>query len=462
MKLSLSRPRGDSVLATVAMIMMMSARPVAADFGDYVDLSFNCPAFITCKAVCVANATDCPPEMRCEGLTEQLCLDGTCAESCEGIEEGPCAFDCAPVACAKVVNDFYDSCFERFGAFYDNETACGEAEVDDSKLLTYTEHAFIFYYVWYSVCPLVLFIWCAYNQRISPVSGSCQKLDLEVDGSSERKKDNARIAWQTGYKTHPIGFFVSILTYLTIFAVYSMLCWLIIQYYIQQEAITWSFVSGKFESEYQVLLCFITLWFVGFFWMFSLKFPHSIFSLHLRRCVLSEAQYVAVAVKRLEVGTTEVVSNHDHLKAVKMFFASFGDVVYTVMTFVFSDANTFGCERKGDASFCFRPVETDPDDGTRYFTFEFRRYSLNDATATDEEYKFVPGSCDVGQTIGDILKLDNGKGMSPAQIQIRTRILGRNKIEMIEPKFRHAVAIETSTPFFTYQMFMVLSWFPLW
>jgi hypothetical protein len=499
------------VLVRIAMMMILflMASPtivvvVHAEFGDYVDETFDCPARTTCPLICVANATDCPTA--CTSPLEQLCRDGTCAESCDGEEESPCAYGCASVACAKVI-DFYTVCQETYAPFYEAEAMCGAMEVAETvHLYTYQEPVFVFFYIWYAVYPMILFGWCAYNQRVSPVSGSCQTLELEVSSSvtdaaddadasamgssttttkKQQKptmmKPNARIAWQTGYKIHPIGCLVAVLTYLTILAVYFTLMWLIIQYYVQQEAIRWSFTTMYFEDEGQVLLCFIILWMAGFLWMISLKFPHCIYGIHLRRCVLNEADYVAISVQRLAVKSTEVVKHsHEYLYGVKTFFASFYDVVHSVMTFVFSDLHFFGCERKGDATFCMRPVETDRTnrDGTttRYFTFEFRRYSLciNDNDDDDDEgvcssrtatSLFVPGHCDMSannKTIGDICMLDNGKGLSEEQVQRQCRLLGKNKIEMITPRFWRALKEECTTPFYTYQIFMVLSWFPFW
>jgi hypothetical protein len=476
---------------------------VHAEFGDYVDETFDCPARTTCPLICVANVTDCPTA--CTSPFEQLCRDGTCAESCDGMEEeeessssSPCAYGCASVACAKVI-DLYTVCQETYAPFYQAEAMCGAMEVAETvHLYTYQEPVFVFFYIWYAVYPMILFGWCAYNQRVSPVSGSCQTLELEVVvvvtddasamGSSttttKKKqkptmttmKPNARSAWQTGYKIHPIGCLVAVLTYLTILAVYFTLMWLIIQYYVQQEAIRWSFTTMHFEDEGQVLLCFIILWMAGFLWMISLKFPHCIYGIHLRRCVLSEADYVAISVQRLAIKSTEVVKHsHEYLYGVKTFFASFYDVVHSVMTIVFSDLHFFGCERKGDATFCMRPVETDRTnkDGTttRYFTFEFRRYSLSINDDDDEGVcsrtatsQFVPGHCDMSanKTIGDICMLDNGKGLSEEQVQRQCRLLGKNKIEMLTPRFWRALKEECTTPFYTYQIFMVLSWFPFW
>jgi hypothetical protein len=46
----------------VAVVWLCASSPsclVSADWGDYADLTFQCPALTTCQRVCVANVTDC-------------------------------------------------------------------------------------------------------------------------------------------------------------------------------------------------------------------------------------------------------------------------------------------------------------------------------------------------------------------------------------------------------------------
>ena len=100
---------------------------VQADFGDYVDPTFNCPAMTTCRQVCVPTVSECPLEMQCAD-GEQLCLDGSCALQCTGNEVTPCEHDCAPVACAKVI-DTIPNCGTKYGPLLDFEAECGELEV---------------------------------------------------------------------------------------------------------------------------------------------------------------------------------------------------------------------------------------------------------------------------------------------------------------------------------------------
>lgn len=50
-----------------------------------------------------------------------------------------------------------------------------------------------------------------------------------------------------------------------------------------------------FADEIQVLMAFEIVWMTGFAWCFLLKYPGSIRSLFLRRCLPSFAGYVAVS-----------------------------------------------------------------------------------------------------------------------------------------------------------------------
>ena len=453
---------------------------VTADFGDTYDETFDCPAFTTCKQVCVPTIADCPTEMLCDVPGETLCPDGTCSDdpTCLGHEETPCWYACAPVACRKVDND-HDTCLSKYQNLYDAEAACGEAEyVEETFLYTYTEPGFIFFYVWFGTIPLLIIAWCAYNQRFSPVPGSTQELHLDLveesDESNGKPKPSQatsnRIAWQTGYKRHPIGMVLHLFTILTILTIFALLMWLILQYYVQQEAIAWSWTTMRFEDETQVLLCFILVWMYGIIFMFALKFPYSIHSIHLRRCPLQEAQFVAIAVKRLEKSNTEVTFLHDHMAGLKKFFGSFYKCGHAAMTFVFSDRNVFGCERDdsdgSDKVFKIQPVQTNQDNGTKYFTFEFRRYNLNEASVDDgsSSSKYEPGAfMSSKQTIGQILEMDTSTGLSSIDdVHKRYQIVGPNKVEMQKPNFLRNIKRNYSTPFYTYQTFMVFSWLPLW
>lgn len=237
-----------------ALLLLGSASVAKADFGDYVDPSFDCPAMTTCKQVCVANVADCPPEMLC-GANETLCGDGTCARSCTGREESPCEFKCAPIACQKV-DDSFDLCQQKYGPLAELEAACGEAEAaEETKLFAFNEPGFVVYYVWMCTATFLLVSWCAFNQRFSPVEGSTQSLELSFTTSGDK---NSSQGFQTGYQLHPVGRCINFVTVMTLLGIQAVLAFLTIQYYVQQELIT--SLRVIFEDEIQVLIAFEIAW----------------------------------------------------------------------------------------------------------------------------------------------------------------------------------------------------------
>lgn len=286
----------------VALLLYPSSSPklVGADWGDYADHSFQCPALTTCQRVCVANVTDCPVEMTCNG-TMNLCPDGSCSsEPCDPTLSTPCAYGCASVACAKVM-DYYDSCLDKYGGYYDNETACGEAEEEAvTNLYTFTEPVFVGLYCFFGVVTFLVVAWCAYNQRLHPIKESTQPLQVsandpenEIEHQSlsmagatpvaacaaftESKKapqtspapneppetnkapsGGATPSFQTGYMLHPIGFVLWMCVLVILVGIQGLLAYLTIMYYVQQDAIT--AIPKAFEDEVQVLLAFEYVW----------------------------------------------------------------------------------------------------------------------------------------------------------------------------------------------------------
>jgi hypothetical protein len=273
---------------------------VRADWGDYADHTFQCPALTTCQRVCVANVTDCPVEMTCNG-TMTLCPDGSCSsEPCDPSLSTPCAYACASVACAKVM-DYYDSCLDKYGGYYDNETTCGEAEEEAvTNLYTFTEPVFVGLYCFFGVATFLVVAWCAYNQRLHPIQESTQPLQVsasdpnnEIEHQSlsmagptpvtaspafaesksvppptptptdqpetvKTPSGGGAISYQTGYRLHPVGFVLWMCVLVILVGIQGLLAYLTIMYYVQQDAIT--NIPKAFEDEVQVLLAFEYVW----------------------------------------------------------------------------------------------------------------------------------------------------------------------------------------------------------
>ncbi|CAB9522557.1 Probable cation-transporting ATPase 13A4 [Seminavis robusta] len=465
-----------------AVWLLLLASFTQADFGDTVDPTFNCPALTTCAQVCVATVDDCPSEMACPNFNETLCADGSCASVCDDDEEleTPCAFDCAPVACHRI-DDTFDQCQEKYGHLYDNETNCGELEsLYETELLTFTEPAYIVGYVWASAVTLFMLLWCAVNQRLLPVQGSTQTLQVDAKVTNTNTDTTCT---QTGYKIHPIGLLLFVLVCLTFWGWSACMIFLTLQYYKWNEQWQVDGLKLHFEDEEQLLKTFIIVWGVGFAWCFALKWPYSISSLFLRRCNLRDATHVAVFLKQKQEmkETAQLTSTWSKIK--KGFETLFAGI-NSAMAFVFSDVDA-PLRNQGIYQYC--KVQKDPTTGTRSFVFLLRRYNLvdrKDATTMDKteeeeeetedaenantqtsqnEMIFLPGSWTVGETLGDIArKGDTESGLSEDQVAERYQVIGRNIIEMEQPSFWKVLGEEFNKPFYTYQLYMVWTWFPLY
>jgi hypothetical protein len=148
--------RVSLILAVVALEFSLSR----ADFGDYADDSFECPARTTCAKICVAEQDICPTKCA-DGL--ELCPDGTCEANCPAGLESPCEFKCASVACAKVI-DSYDQCQTSYGEFYEAEAACGEIETaEETVLFQYNEAGFLVGYAWIVMVSVMIVVWCFFK-----------------------------------------------------------------------------------------------------------------------------------------------------------------------------------------------------------------------------------------------------------------------------------------------------------
>jgi hypothetical protein len=180
-------------------------------------------------------------------------------------------------------------------------------------------------------------------------------------------------------------------------------------------------------------------------------------------------------------------------RIVTCFSCLFGYINW-FMAFLFSDTNAH-LRKEGVFEYC--KVKHDAD-GTRSFTFLFRRYNFcqvpntktsigtenteKDATAQGEEDDavkkpeedqnqnnksslcgaFIPGSWPMAETLGQLSQLGNNKvGLSDEDVKDRYRVVGPNTIEMIKPTFLRALRQEFAKPFYTYQLFLIWTWFPV-
>jgi hypothetical protein len=185
-----------------------------------------------------------------------------------------------------------------------------------------------------------------------------------------------------------------------------------------------------------------------------MKFPYSIRSLHYRRCELGNATHVAIGVLNVGADDMEATFDDSYIKGFRQFVSSFFSAFHGVMTFVFSDHHFFGCERSSNGNYQVVPVLTDPDDGSRYIIFRFRRYNFG-------EDRFAPGVLGTYATVGGIVKANTQTGLSESQVKAHRQLIGHNTITLPKPTFVGCLVNEVSKPFYTYQAFMMWTWVPV-
>lgn len=431
-------------------------------FGDYADHSFTCPLTTTCPNVCVAKASDCPVDATCASASSspdhefELCADGTCAdktlgEACAAGLESPCGCSKFSVACAKQV-DIWDSCHDKFQEYYDVHHQCLQDEAEALPPPSMTAAPMLF-----SLCmvciTLLMFLWCAFNQRLKPVPGS----------TSELENEHGEKWTQTGYKSSPVGTLmygliilghVSIQVLLLLTSIYYceykvMHCLLLLVVLILSDCpVDSSFADVNYYiiNENQLLRTFTIIWMVGFSWCFLLKWPSSIHALFLRRSLAQDATYVAVKAPVRKIDTLyekKLLANM--LEWLTSKFTLVMNSLYSI------ESNDVYDETQYKTTYC--KVETDPRTATRYFYFRMKRYCYDDMIK-----KFTPGRFDVTKdaNIRSWISHSNIKnGLTMADSTWRLGLVGANVLECPKPSLIRSIITEFSQPFYLYQNFMV-------
>jgi len=390
---------------------------------------------------------DCPAALDCP-LFQELCLDGTCSADCTAANyyfdpEGGICPSSRPKICQSIVLT-YDVCQEAFGSIYSLTAIAFENEAAaEVTLFTLREPGFVFIYCWICIVFALMFLWCAYNQRIDPVTGSTQPLTAE-----KHRTTTAGANWtQAGHKAGLIGMTLYSLVMITAFSFQFLLGALTIFYYIQQEAITW--FKPVFEDEIQVLRVHEITWGVGFFLTLLLRWPFSVKALFLRRSTLESASHVIVTTPMTQAREGEKMSGR--LEIIKSAMSKTAQSMNSVMRSLFSDVSL---PTDGEYSRTVCKVQTDPNGG-RYFHFRLRRYIFDSETGV-----FVPGECAPGVTVGDFIEAK--AGLTTERATEEMAIVGRNIIHMKKPFFILTLLREFSRTFYIYQVFMIWTWFPLW
>ena len=192
------------------IITIHSSCTLAGDYAAYPD---SCPLTTSCPVVCAANVTDCPTV--CEDGKE-LCEWGNCLEDCSTelqVVENPCACEATPIACPKVVDD-YDTCFERFQEYYDNDAACLEAAEEALPQVDFMKDPYcVASYCVIGIVTALVILWCLFNNVLAPVAGSSVDVTMA----------NGQTWTMTGYKYHPVGLFVHVSVILTLLGIQFLL-----------------------------------------------------------------------------------------------------------------------------------------------------------------------------------------------------------------------------------------------
>ena len=316
--------------AIALLLLPLLVVVVEADFGDYADLSFSCPATTTCPLICASTIEACPTT--CEDPTLQLCADGSCAASCDEELESPCECETASVACPKVV-DLFTACDEKYGSYYEAVEECLASELEAeiaANMVTFSDTPYVFVYVWVSVVTVMIFVWCAWNQRVNPSPPVQVIMNKATTYGPNEDQGVEPTLFQVGYKDHLLGTILYVLTCLTLAGWVAALAFLTIQYYTLEESIYLSKRKAHFADEVMLLKTFIIVWSVGFTWCFALKWPSSIRSLFYRRCSLDQATVVALFQEHSNpTPGVSTKSNHKRLQQAGLAFNAFWSTLFS-------------------------------------------------------------------------------------------------------------------------------------
>ncbi|KAI2493674.1 haloacid dehalogenase-like hydrolase [Fragilaria crotonensis] len=170
--------------------------------------------------------------------------------------------------------------------------------------------------------------------------------------------------------------------------------------------------------------------------------PRQCESIFLRRCNLEDATYVAV------VAPTKIVD----IMSIPGMGEKLADIIWAPFNYFFMFYFSYPHAIPGTVtSFC----KVESDGTTRSFYHRMRRYVYN-----AEAVGFIPGSMNVGTTIGDFLS--QTQGLTSDEVARRGGLAGPNVIKIQEPTIHGSIMKEFSKGFYIYQTFMVWSYGPFW
>jgi hypothetical protein len=304
-----------------------------------------------------------------------------------------------------------------------------------------------------------------------------------VEGSTVaiHTKDEAdsvtRMTLQTGYKRHPIGTIIHILTMVTFFGWFALLIVCTHLYYTTEDE----------QDMLMVYKTFSVVYMVGFFWTISLYWPYSIESLFFRQCLLSEATHVAI-FHEINEDNDHRWTNEEHEKRtartqclafIMVVINAFQACAHLYFKVIFSDPHCHPDASKGLFEIC--PVKHN-EDGSRYIIFLYRRYNFQTKAGTFESGSWVMGATFEDLSPKGIKAIDQAEvglqrihamddssdslenrrchlqGLTSKDVQERISTVGPNIMEIPRPSFFKIFLAEMAKPFYIYQGYIIWCW----
>lgn len=285
---------------------------------------------------------------------------------------------------------------------------------------------------------------------------------------------NNKIAMQQiGYRRHPLGVLIHMMSLVTLFGWQPLL--VVLYNKIR--------LSENEERDLLLLEAFLVTVIVGFIWCSILYLPHRLEYVFLRRCELADASFVAVYLyNRAEDKNNNKEGTPNPLY--QQLMNGFSSVITLVMKLVYANDELRDSEEAYKLEYCKVQSATN---GSRYISFLIRRYNYSSVTKL-----FEPGHIVVGHTLSDIVPRglnaldievryekaladnmsvnqdeDNGyltdylhdvTGLTDAQVRARLDIVGRNIINIEKPSYLRILRQEASKLFYLYQTFALWNW----
>eukprot|EP00457_Paulinella_chromatophora_P000588 gb/GEZN01000588.1/.p1 GENE.gb/GEZN01000588.1/~~gb/GEZN01000588.1/.p1 ORF type:complete len:1220 (+),score=191.62 gb/GEZN01000588.1/:86-3661(+) len=236
----------------------------------------------------------------------------------------------------------------------------------------------------------------------------------------------------------------------TTFGFQILLLLLCLMYY----ALASGILGGEwiFQDQEQALRVFEWFWYATAVWWLFLKWPASVYSLFLRRCPLSEAEYVAVFTQEKEGVLLSKSSDSSVLVLSKRLMLGLQRALDRICGCLFSDTSS-PPGRSGNVEFCRVDVAHHSDGQLRReFFFHLCLFVYDQKTKV-----FAPGQVSLGRTLQDLLH--GSKGLNAEQVLDRRALVGLNEIRVRKPKFSTSLLEEFSKVFYVYQNLMTWTWF---